>query len=97
MANSDKRTLLARRKRELDHAIEHGFDELKIAHRADKVRSAVLAVLKKYRNPLTQQVESEIAPEWKVLEGKWATMPTADIIDAARHWPERPTLRDLGA
>jgi len=47
--DSDKLTLLKRRKVELDHAIRQRFDTDAIERRVEKLRLAALAVAKKYR------------------------------------------------
>ena len=47
--DSDKLRVLTRRKQELDHAIMHGYSAEAINVRAEKLRLAALAVLKKWR------------------------------------------------
>jgi hypothetical protein len=97
MANSDKSSLLARRKLELDHAIKHGFDQVKIARRADRVRAAVIAVLKKDRSRYLIDPSGPRARDWKAIEDKWRNMSTDEVIEMSRHWTTRPSSRDLGA
>ncbi len=66
--DSDKRSVLDRRKQELGHALNHDLEAAVIARRADKVRAAALAVIKKYRRPFAH-VEGEPGnKEWNELK-----------------------------
>jgi hypothetical protein len=87
--NSDKRSLLDRRKREFDHAIAHGFDQVRIDRCAERVRNAVIAVLKKNRARRTAY--SEKSPS----EEAWANMSIQDVIQRVRRWDSRPSEREI--
>jgi hypothetical protein len=93
--DSDKLAVLHRRKTELDHALKHGFSAIAIERRAEKVRAAAIAVIKKYRGPFAHVEGGPGSQEWKELNERWNQFSTAEIITLVHRWPSSPTIRDV--
>ena len=81
--NSDKRLVLARRKQELEHAMRHGYSTEVIHVRAEKLKAAAIAVLKKYH-----------AANWEFLRARWEVLTADEIIELSAGWGPQPTHRD---
>ena len=88
--DSDKQAVLAKRKVELAHAVNHSFSDSIIAKRVEKLRSAALKLLKKesHRSLYDSQDNSE-------LNKKWDSLTHPEIIEIANKWPDNPSIRDL--
>ena len=71
MANSDKRALLAKRKLELEHAVRIELAPDQIAKRIENVRSAALAVIKKYRGAFANVTDAPGNHDWELQKQKW--------------------------
>ncbi len=84
--DSDKLRVLTRRKQELDHAIRHGYPAAAINVRAEKLRAAAFAVLKKYR---------DLFAHWEALQARWESLTADEIIELSAGWGTRATLRDV--
>lgn len=86
---SNKRRVLNRRKQELDHAIKHKLSASVVVRRAEAIRIAVLAVIKKsadlYSGPIARLFE---------VRDKWLQLTTDEIVELARKWPAKPRVRD---
>ena len=93
--DSDKRSVLVRRKKELDHALKHDFATAAIARRAEKVRSAAIAVIKKHRWAFAHLEGAPGNREWKELKERWDQLTTDEIVALVRQWPPRPAIRDV--
>jgi len=93
--DSDKRSVLDRRKKELDHALKHDLAPAAIARRAEKVRAAAIAVTKKYRGAFAHLEGARGHREWKELTEKWEQLTTDEIVELVRQWPPRPAIRDV--
>ena len=93
--DSDKGRVLVRRKRELDHALNHEFAAAAIARRADKVRAAAIAVIKKNRGPFAHIEGGPGNREWNELKERWEQLTTDEIVELVKHWPPRPAFRDV--
>jgi hypothetical protein len=86
--DSDKRRVLTRRKQELDHAIRHSYSMEAVTLRAEKLRAAALAVLKKYRS------RGGLAGE-ESLQARWEGLSVEEIVELTVGWGPQPTLRDI--
>lgn len=93
--DSNKRRVLDRRKEELDHALKHDLAPAAIARRAEKVRAAAIAVIKKYRGPFAHVEGGPGNTRWRELEQRWDQLTIDEIVEIVRRWPPRPALRDV--
>jgi hypothetical protein len=93
--DSDKRRLLNRRKQEIDHALNHGFDAAAIACRADKLRTAAIAVIKKFRSDFAHVSGAPRKKEWIELTERWERFTTDEIVELAKKWEAIPSLQDV--
>ena len=93
--DSNKRRVLARRKQELDHAIMHGFTSEALQLRAEKLRSAAVAVLKKYRGAFAHVEGASGHSTWESLQARWEGMKVGEIIELSAQWGSKPTLSDV--
>jgi hypothetical protein len=84
--DSNKLRVLARRKQELDHAIAHGLSSDALHKRAEKLRTAAVAVLKKYRNAIASSESFQM---------RWAELTVDEIIRLSVKWGSQPTLRNI--
>ena len=93
--DSNKQRVLARRKQELDHAMTHGYSAAALHMRADKLRAAAVAVLKKCRGPFAHVEGGPGNSVWKSLQARWEGLAVDEIIERSAGWGQRPTLCDL--
>ncbi len=82
--DSNKRRVLDRKKQELDHALRHNYSIEKLHVRAEKLRTAVLAVLKKMRSLIDDS-----------LVERWKGMCVEEVLERAAKWDPHPTWRDI--
>jgi hypothetical protein len=82
--DSNKYRVLVRRKQELDHALRHGYPLEKVYMRAERLRAAVLSVLKKRA---TASVDS--------LRARWEGLSVEDITAITAGWGPHPTRREI--
>jgi hypothetical protein len=93
--DSNKRRVLNRRKEELDHALNHGFKPAVIARRADRLRAAAIAVVKKLRSDFAHVSGAPGNKEWIELTERWERFTTDEIVELAKKWPAIPRLQDV--
>jgi hypothetical protein len=82
--DSNKYRVLVRRTQELDHAIRHGFPAEKVHERAEKLRAAVLAVLKKRGFAAGDSLRA-----W------WERLSVEEILAVAAGWGPQPSFREI--
>lgn len=93
--DADKRRVLVRRKRELDHAITHNLSSEILRKRAEKLRAAAIAVLKKCRDAFAHIEGAPGNSDWESIKAKWDGLSVEQIINLSTHWNSQPTLKDL--
>jgi hypothetical protein len=93
--NSNKLAVLARRKNELDHALKHDFSSEAVAKRAEKVRSAAIAVIKKFRGDFADYEGG--SDGWNELPQKWKQLTTSEIAAIVGKWRPNPGAREVRA
>ena len=93
--DSNKLRVLARRKQELDHAIAHDCSPAAVQLRAEKLRAAAVAVLKKYRGAFAHVEGAPGHSSWEALQSHWEGLSVDEIIDLSARWGREPTLRDV--
>ena len=93
--DSNKHRVLTRRKQELDHAMAHAYPAAAIHIRADKLRMAAVAVLKKCRGDFAHVEGGPGNSAWKSLQALWEGLTVDEIIELSAGFGPRPTLRDL--
>jgi hypothetical protein len=82
--DSNKYRVLVRRTQELDHAIRHGYPSEKVYERVEKLRAAVLAVLKKRGFA----VGDSLRTRWESLSGE-------EVLAVATGWGPQPSFREI--
>jgi hypothetical protein len=87
--------VLDRRKQELDHALKHGYSADAVQVRAEKLRAAAIAVLKKHRGAFAHIEGAPGNSTWKSLQASWEGLTVGQIIEITAGWGPRPMLRDL--
>ena len=95
MADSDKRALLAKRKLELEHAVRNEFAPEHIAKRIENVRSAALAVVKKYRGAFANVTDGPGNAEWELQKQKWSDLSHSQILSICESWPDQPSIQHV--
>ena len=93
--DSNKRRVLARRKQELDYAIAHGFSPEAVRLRAEKLRAAEVAVLKKYRGPFAHVEGAPGHSTWEAMQARWEGLSVDEMVELSAGWGPEPTLRDV--
>jgi hypothetical protein len=93
--DSDKRRVLIRRKQELDHAIANSYPARALHVRAEKLRAAAIAVLKKYRGAFAHVEGGPGHSAWESFQARWAAMTVDEIIELSAGWGTPPTLCDV--
>ena len=93
--DSNKLGVLARRKRELDHAIAHGFSLEAVQRRTEKLRAAAVAVLKKYRGAFAHVEGAPGHLRWEALQARWEGLSVDEVIELSARWGPEPTGRDV--
>jgi len=93
--DSDKRRVLQRRKQELDHALKNAYPLAAVQVRAEKLRAAAIAVLKKHGGPfpLVEGTWGNIA--WTTMRARWEALSISEIIGLSSRWGTHPTFRDI--
>ncbi len=93
--DSDKRRVLQRRKQELEHAIKHSYSIERVQTRAEKLRSAAIAVLKKYGGPFVLVEGTRDNSIWIAMQMRWESLLISEIIGLSSRWGTHPTVRDV--
>lgn len=93
--DSNKRQVLNRRKQELDHALNHGFEAAVIARRAERLRTAAIVVIKKLRGKFAHVSGAPGNKEWIALTERWQRFTTDEIVELSKKWQAVPTLQDV--
>ena len=77
-----KKTLLAKRERELVHALRNGFPASRLTRSAEAVRAAQLSVFKMHFSRTSTRPASYYRPEGEALE--WQELSVEDVLDKYR-------------
>ena len=93
--DSDKLTLLKRRKVELEHALTQGYADDAVDSRVEKLRLAALAVAKKYRGDFAHLEGCSGNKEWMQLKDRWEGFSVAEIIQIVEGWPTQPKIKHV--
>lgn len=93
--DSDKRSVLNRRKQELDHALRHGFPPAAVEVRVEKLRAAAIAVLKKNSGPFALVEDGPGNAAWKALRARWEALSVDEIVALTAEWGSQPTVRGI--
>jgi hypothetical protein len=88
---SNKYRVLVRRKQELDHAISHGMPLAALHKRAEKLRAAVVSVLKKRGSSCYMYHDTY----WTTFQARWEALSVSEVIELASKWCAEPNVRDL--
>ena len=93
--DSNKSRVLQRQKQELDHALKNAYPLEVLQVRAEKLRAAVIAVLKKSGGPfpMIEGTTGNIA--WTTMRARWEALPIREIIRLSSQWGTHPTFRDI--
>jgi len=95
MADSDKRAILAKRKLQLKHAVRNELAPEYVAKRIEKVRSAALAVLKKYRGAFANVTDAPGNQAWELQKQEWSDLTHPQILNICETWPENPNIQHV--
>jgi hypothetical protein len=95
MGNPNKHAILARRKKELDHALKHDLGEHVITKRAEKLKAAAISLIKKCRGPFAEVEGSPYHQKWIKLNARWDELTTDEIVALASKWPANPGIREV--
>lgn len=93
--DSNKSRVLQRRKQELDHALDNAYPPEAVRVRAEKLRAAAIAVLKRCGGPfpLVRGTWGNVA--WTTMRARWEALSVREIIGLSSRWGACPRLRDL--
>ena len=96
MGNANKRLILARRKRELEHALKDDSSKVVLYKCANKIRESALALIKK-ESPGFAEYRADDADvrRWQTTKDLWIGLSEEEIIKRARACPDEPALRHL--
>ncbi len=93
--DSNKVRVLQRRKQELDHALKNAYPAEALQVRAEKLRSAAIAVLKKYGGPFPMVEGTSGNVAWTTVRARWEALSISEIIGLSSRWGAQPSYRDL--
>ena len=93
--DSNKNRVLQRRKQELDHALKNAYPPEVVQVRAEKLRAAAIAVLKKYGGPFSQVKGTWNNIAWTTIRARWEALSISEIVGLASRWGTHLKLRDL--
>lgn len=93
--DSNKRIVLVRRKKELDHALKHDLGPDSVSKRAEKLRAAAIALIKKCRSPFAEVEGGPGNKEWTELNQQWEQLTIEEIVALVSKWSSNPGMREI--
>ena len=93
--NSDKVSVLERRRIELLNAIKHDASADIVAKRIDALKQAVFGVAKKHNvryRPFTRFADN---PEWQMVVRCWDALTPDLVVAIVTSWADRPAYREV--
>ena len=93
--DSNKSRVLQRRKQELEHALRNAYPLGAVQVRAEKLRAAAIAVLKKCGGPFPMVKGTWGNIAWTTMRARWEALTISEIVGLASRWGTHPTSRDL--